>query len=310
MIVYKELSSLTNDLGFSVKALYSASNHISSHYHKAKILKKTGEYRELSVPDDFLKSIQKRIVEKLLVYEEVSPYATAYRYSTSIIKNARVHLHNNTILKLDIRHFFDHIIYPVVKEKAFPKEKYSEENRILLSLLCLYHDALPQGAPTSPIISNIIMKDFDNTVGAWCKSKKIRYTRYCDDMTFSGDFNIREVISFIKRELGKMGFYLNDAKTVVARSGQKQIVTGIVVNDKLNTPLLYRKKLRQELYYCKKFGIASHLRQKSIDMSEREYILKLLGRVNFVLSVGQTNKEMQEYKSWLLDQNNLFITEK
>lgn len=301
MIVYKELSSLTNDLGFSAKALYSVSNHINKHYCKVRIPKKNGEYRELSVPDEFLKTIQKSIVETILVYEEVSPYAAAYRYGASTIKNAYPHRNNKTILKLDIRHFFDHIIYSMVKEKVFYKEKYSEANRILLSILCLYNESLPQGAPTSPIISNIIMKDFDNTVGMWCNEHKIRYTRYCDDMTFSGDFNPGEIIAFVKDELRKMGFYLNDSKTVVARKGQKQIVTGIVVNEKLNTPQEYRKKIRQELYYCKKFGMASHLQRKGLDISEKEYLRKLLGKVNYILSVDPENAEMQEYKTRLID---------
>ena len=302
MIVYKELSSLTNDLGVSAKALYSLSNHINSHYYRTKIPKKNGEYRELSVPDEFLKTVQKRIVEKILAYEEVSPYATAYRYGASTVKNAYPHIKKKTILKLDIQHFFDNIIYPMVKEKVFAKEKYSESNRILLSLLCIYNDSLPQGAPTSPIVSNIIMKDFDNIVGCWCREKKIRYTRYCDDMTFSGEFNHAEVISFIKEELKKMGFYLNDNKTVIANKGQKQIVTGIVVNEKINTPLLYRKKIRQELYYCKRFGIASHLQRKQLTISEKDYLKKLLGKVNYVLSVDETNGEMIGYRKWLIDQ--------
>ena len=303
MIVYKELSSLTNDLGVSAKALYSLSNHIDSHYYKTKIPKKNGEYRELSVPNEFLKAVQKRIAEKLLVYEEISPYATAYRYGASTVKNAYPHLKKNTILKLDIRHFFDHIIYPMVKEKVFVKEKYSESNRVLLSLLCIYNDALPQGAPTSPIISNIIMKEFDNIVGDWCKEKKIRYTRYCDDMTFSGEFNHTEVVSIVKEELKKMGLYLNDNKTVIAEKGQKQIVTGIIVKEKLNTSLLYRKKIRQELYYCKRFGIASHLQRKNLTISEPDYLKKLLGKVNYVLSVDNTNKEMIGYRDWLTEQS-------
>ena len=152
------------------------------------------------------------------------------------------------------------------------------------------------------------MKDFDNAVGAWCKERKIRYSRYCDDMTFSGAFNHREVIEFVKEELKKMGFYLNDAKTTVARKGQKQIVTGIIVNEKINTSLSYRKKIRQELYYCKKFGVTSHLQRKQLDISEQDYLKKLLGKVNYVLSVDAANVEMMGYKKWLIDK--IKITEK
>jgi len=299
MIVYRELSSLTKDLGVSARALYSLSNHIHLHYHKTKIPKKNGEDRELSVPDKFLKAVQRKIVEKLLVYEEISPYAAAYRFGASTLKNAVAHCGKSVVLKLDIRHFFDHIIYPMIKEKVFSEERYSEENRVLLSILCLYNDSLPQGAPTSPIISNIIMKDFDNEVGKWCKERGISYTRYCDDMTFSGDFRHREVVDFVKGRLKTMGFFLNGKKTVVAGKGQKQIVTGIVVNEKANVPLAYRKKIRQELYYCKKFGISSHLREQRLDTSEEEYLRKMLGKVNYVLSVDAKNAEMQEYKVWL-----------
>ena len=108
MIIYKELSSLTNELGFSAHALYFATNH--NHYYKTKIPKGNGEERELSVPDEFLKAIQRKIVEKLLCYEEVSPYATAYVYGGSTIRNARPHLGQKEILKLDIKDFFDSVI--------------------------------------------------------------------------------------------------------------------------------------------------------------------------------------------------------
>lgn len=299
MIVYKEFSSLVNDLGFSGKALYSVSNHIHKHYHPVKIPKGNGEFRQLYVPDDFLKSIQRSINDKLLCLEEISPYATAYRPGGSTKVNANPHIGKPVLLKLDIRHFFDNLIYPIVKEKAFLSERYSEQNRVLLSLLCVYMDALPQGAPTSPTISNIIMKDFDNAVGSWCGKNGIVYTRYCDDMAFSGNFDPHPVIRLVKSELNKMGLFLNDKKTVVVRKGQKHSVTGLVVNERLGVPSEYKKRLRQEMYYCMKFGVQSHLNVIGRSESEEKYILKLLGRVNYVLSVEPRNEEMLKYKDWL-----------
>ena len=70
------------------------------------------------------------------------------------------------------------------------------------------------------------MKDFDNTVGGWCQNREIAYTRYCDDMTFLGDFEPNEVIRFAKNELRKMGFFLNDKKMIVLRDGQKNQLPG------------------------------------------------------------------------------------
>ena len=302
MIVYRELSSLEKDLGFSVRALYAASYHRNSHYRHTKIPKENGEYRELCVPDEFLKSIQRSIASNLLAYEEISPFATAYRLGGSTLVNALPHVGKPVLSKLDIRHFFDNIIYPQIKEKVFPAERYSEAIRILLTLLCMYRDALPQGAPTSPVISNIIMKNFDNMVGSWCINRNIAYTRYCDDMTFSGEFAPHEVIFFVKQELRKMGFFLNDKKTVAVRNGQKKIVTGIVANEKMNVSATYRRKLRQELYFCKKYGVEEHIRSLGLEISASAYIMQLLGRVNYVLQITPENLEMQEYRAWVLQQ--------
>ena len=302
MIVYKEFSSLVSDLGFSGKALYSVSNQVYKHYRAVEIPKGNGETRKLYVPDDFLKAIQRAILDKLLSLEEISPYATAYRHGGSTKRNAFPHLQKPVVLKLDIRHFFDHLIYPLVKEKAFPAERYSEQNRVLLSLLCIYKEALPQGAPTSPTISNIIMREFDNAIGAWCLERGIAYTRYCDDMTFSGDFDPLPVIRMVKTELRKMGLFLNDKKTVVVRKGQKHSVTGIVVNEKLSVSADYKKRIRQEMYYCMKYGIKSHLSSLHLGESEECYLPKLLGKVNYVLSVEPDNGQMKKYRVWLLAQ--------
>ena len=107
MIVYKEFSSLVNDLGFSGGALYSVSNHINKHYRSVQISKGNGEFRQLYVPDGFLKAIQRTINEKLLSTEEISPYATAYRPGGSTKLNAYPHIGKPVLLKLDIRHFFE-----------------------------------------------------------------------------------------------------------------------------------------------------------------------------------------------------------
>ena len=298
-IIYRELSSLEKDIGVSARALYTLSYRRDRHYRTVFVPKGNGEKRELHVPDKFLKTVQKRIAETILFDEPVSVYAKAYRKGGSVFENAKEHIGKPFLLKLDIRHFFDHIIYPIVKEKVFSAERFSEQNRILLSVLCVYKDALPQGAPSSPVISNIIMRDFDDAVGKWCSKRNISYTRYCDDMTFSGEFDSSEVIDFVKKELWKMRFYLNGKKTVLLKKGQRMKVTGVIVNEKLNVSKDYRKKLRQELYYCRKFGIAEHLERNKIAAEPEKYAKKLFGKVNFVLQADPENEEMKEYRNWL-----------
>ena len=301
MIVYRELSSLETDLGLTARQLYSLSNALSRHYHKASIPKGNGDARTLRVPDEELKNAQRRILNRLLVYETVSPYASAYRYGGSTVRNASPHVGKPVLLKLDIRHFFDNLIYPVVKEKVFPADRYSEKLRILLSILCTYDGVLPQGAPTSPMITNIIMRDFDNRVGKWCSERGVSYTRYSDDMTFSGDFAPGPVIDLVRAELRVFGLYLNDEKTAVVRSGKRQTVTGIVVNHRIGIPSEYRRRIRQEMHYCMKFGIESHLERSGESLGREEYLNKLQGQVNYVLSVSSSD-EFQEYKAWIIAQ--------
>ena len=208
MIVYRELSSLVRDLGIPAGTLYAVSNTLDRHYIRRQLPKSSGGVRELSVPDPLLKHIQRQILRVLLVHMPVSPYAMAYRYGGSTLCNAAPHVGKPCVLKLDIRHFFDSILYSAVKETAFPAEVYAENLRILLAMLCYGWDRLPQGAPTSPCITNILMRDFDNEVGAWCRERQIAYTRYCDDMTFSGDFARDEVLRCVEPRLRALGFYL------------------------------------------------------------------------------------------------------
>ena len=141
MIVYRELSSLEHDLGVSAKTLYAVSNDLSKHYRKVSLPKKSGGVRNLSVPDEILKSIQKRITEVLLVHMPVSGYATAYRFGSSTLRNAKHHVGKQVVMKLDILHFFDSIRYSTVKDNVFSADVYAEPLRILLTMLCYHKDA-------------------------------------------------------------------------------------------------------------------------------------------------------------------------
>jgi len=235
-----------------------------------------------------------------LVHMPVSDYAKAYRPGTSTVRNAKHHIGKRIVLKLDILHFFDSISYITVKDKAFPAHIYAEPLRILLSMLCYHKDVLPQGAPSSPAITNIILYAFDEKIGRWCKERGIAYTRYCDDMAFSGDFDPMEVVMFVRSELKRMGFLLNNQKTKIQYFGQQQTVTGIVVNERMSIPADYRRKLRQELYYCRKYGIQSHLQKIDLKISEDVYRMQLLGKVDYVLQLHPNDRVLQDAKKWLL----------
>lgn len=298
-----ELESLCKTLGFSKKALYYASNSKYKRYHPVSIPKANGEFRELTVPDRFMKSIQRSIVDNILQKELSSPYAMAYKRGSSIKDNAAPHVGHKKLLKMDIHHFFDGITFGQVMNKVFATSNYSRDIQVLLTILCTFEERLPQGAPTSPYISNIIMRDFDYELGKWCEEREITYTRYCDDMTFSGDFDHREVISYVRKKLLMMGFYINEKKTVVVYDGQRKEVTGIVVNEKTSIAKNYKRTIRQEIHYCQKFGVKEHLSNIGCTFSRNEYLRNLLGRINYVLSVEKDNDEFINYRNWIKSKN-------
>ena len=308
MIVYHELKSIEKDLGFNIKTLYSLSNNIDFHYHHIFLDKSDGTKRKLSIPDYILKKVQKSILDNILSYYPISNHACAYTKNSSVQRNARPHIGKKKILKLDIEGFFDHITYSRVKEIVFFKEKYSEKIRILLTMLCYYHDGLPQGAPSSPAITNIIMYKFDEIIGEYCLNHNISFTRYCDDMTFSGDFNEKEVIILVKNELKKMGLFLKNRKTCVVPNTKRQIITGIIVNEKLNLAKEYKNKIRFEMYYIIKYGLDSHLKRIGEFDNKKKYVLSLNGRIAYVLQTTPNDRQYLNYKKiikkYLTDMKN------
>lgn len=271
-----------------ISCLYAVSNHAESHYRMAQIPKRDGGTRKLLVPDPLLKQIQKNILHHVLDGMEVSPCAAAYRKGRTLSGNACVHTGKPLILKLDIEDFFGSILFPAVLQNAFPAVYFPTAVGTLLTVLCCCHDRLPQGAPTSPAISNLVMKPFDRYMEEWCGERKIAYTRYCDDMTFSGDFDAKTVYRKVKGFLGAMGMELNEKKTKAVPFAYRQTVTGIVVNEKLQVPRDYRRKLRQEVYYFLKYGMEENADASSLP--------SLLGKVNFVLQVNPEDRWFADAK--------------
>lgn len=300
MIVYRQAETLAQDLGIPVRTLYAVSNDLARHYRTVELPKGDGTVRKLSVPSPLLKTIQRRITERLLVHMPVSPYATAYRYGGSPLRNAAPHVGQPMVLNLDIYHFFDNVLYSAVKEAAFPAYIYAEPLRILLTMLCYHGESLPQGAPSSPAISNLILRDFDLEVGSWCKARNISYTRYCDDMTFSGDLDPREIVSYVETTLRTYGFFLNRSKTRWASPGQRQAVTGLVVNEKVSVPSAYRRQLRQEIRFCQRFGVEDHLRRTCSGQSPEAYLQSLLGRAGYLLQVSPDSRDARAWRAWIL----------
>lgn len=295
-----KLLNCKNDKKY-LKTLYSISNNIKKNYTIYKIKKRNGKYRTIYEPNSILKYIQKQILTNILNNKSISKYAKAYHKGISLIENVTPHVNKDIILKLDIKDFFENISFMDIYNTCFSIEYFPKSVGMLLTYLCTYDDHLTQGSPTSAYISNLVMKDFDETIGTWCENNNISYTRYSDDMTFSGKFNPKEIIIKVRKMLYKLGLQLNNNKIHVINKSSCQQVTGIVVNEKPQASSKYRKEIRKEIYYIRKYGLLSHLSRTKNTTSPNTYINSLYGRILYVLQINSNDLEFKEYKQFILD---------
>lgn len=295
-------------LNTSRKQLFDYLKNTSSHYNKIVIKKKNGKDRILYSPDNVLKFYQTKILKCIINELPVSPYAQAYLKGRKISDNAAAHIGKRYMLKLDIKDFFGSITSDQVYSAVFNTKYFPKFIGYILTSLCCRNYSLPQGAPSSPAISNIVMRNFDCNIGDWCKTHSVVYTRYCDDLTFSSDKPLFHIYKKVKSFLEEMGFQLNDDKTHFISASHRQCVTGLVVNEKLSVPAEYKRKLRAQIFYSLKYGLAdciSHcnLQDFIIDgrPNEIKYFNHLSGKLNYVLCIEPGNKWFKSvYEKFLL----------
>lgn len=286
-IIYnaEHLSAL---LGFNKQSIIAVHNNPSSQYITYGIPKKNGGKRIISEPKESLFSIQRWILEKILNNCPVHPAATAFHKNSSIKQNANPHVLRLNVLSLDIKDFFPSIrskhVLPIFLEMG-----YNEEVSQLLTGLTLFRDSLPQGAPSSPYLSNLVFKNIDEALCKMVTPLMVRYTRYADDLTFSGHFRAGHVIANCRQILEKYDFQLNEKKTRLMLPHQCQEVTGVVVNRRIQARRSIRRQLRQEAYYIKKFGFQSHEQRKWSLYSNR--FDHLLGLAEFVLFLNEKDRD-------------------
>ena len=289
-VIY-EHTHLASLVGYDTDYLFGVANHAAKYYRSFEIPKKSGGLREIREPLPSLKEIQHWILLNILNRIQPNQYAKGFVTGRSIVDNARFHRGQRIVLTVDIKDFFPSInayrVYRIFRECC-----YTKAVAMLLARLCTLEDQLPQGAPTSPAISNAVAKSIDNRLGGFARSEKIRFSRYADDMTFSGDFVPGPVISFVERVLYEEGFSLNSKKTRVLKPHQRQVVTGVVVNKHLRAPRRMRMELRQALHYIQKFGIAAHMQKRGI--KNANYVLHLLGIASHITSINPKDRDATE----------------
>lgn len=281
-----------------LSSLYTIANNPSLFYRTYNVPKHRGSgTRRIDEPDEILKRVQRWILDEILYCIPCSKYAKGYVRGVTVKDNARFHRNQKIVLTMDVKDFFPSISENQVFHIFDQSCDYERSVAVLLTKLCTYDGVLPQGAPTSAYLSNLVMREFDEAVGAYCQALHIRFTRYADDMTFSGDFDIAALIYFVDQQLARVGLQRHPEKLKIMRQHDRQKTTGIVVNAFQQVPREYRMKIRQEVHYIKKYGLDSHAAH--IGVEKLHYLQSLLGRINYVLSVNPKDSKMVEYRKYI-----------
>lgn len=246
------ISDIADQIGIPKFVLTQYIFQADSYYAVFSINKSNGKRkRRISAPSRGLKGIQKWIYRSVLVNIPEGPGCTAYFKGASLDKNAKVHVGKSFVLNMDLKDFFPTI---TIKRVAglFRSIGYSQRVSWALANLTTYKGRLPQGAPSSPKIANLICRQLDDRLSSLCKSFKWNYTRYSDDITISGSGQVHDqVLDTIMEIIESEGFSVNPTKLRVSRRNSRQLVTGLTVNDGVSVPRSSKRRVRAIFHRAK-----------------------------------------------------------
>lgn len=288
---------MSDDLKIEVRDLKALAENANRHYHRAQVGK-----RLVEVPDVELKLVQRWIAE-LIVCEtpRLPSFVTAYEPGSNIADNARIHASRGHMLHLDIADFFHSCdsrmvseVFELVRiggadETRLQCKPLTDDDLSLLTLLSTLRGRLTVGSPSSPFLANRILLPFDFEVQATLGAT-YSYSRYSDDMVMSSDdwIDVEKVVTIVSGHLGKRGFRLNEGKTRCAGSGDRRMITGVVVTPagSLSVGRHRKRQLERDLYRYLIHGEGSAQR--------------ILGMLDFCRSVepSYVTKLLVKYRSY------------
>jgi S1-C subfamily serine protease len=242
-----------------------------AQYVVFEVPKRNGGTRSIAAPSLKLKAIQ-RAVSKLLG-PAYNPKLAAHGFQTgrNVMSNATPHVRARAVLNFDLQDFFPTITFARIRGMLLAKPYLlCPDIATTIAQICTYHDTLPQGAPTSPLIANMICGKLDGELSRYAKRAGAYYTRYADDITFSTrshrlpnnvcqwDEAPRSVVlaDDLRRVIEGNGFQINARKTRLAAENARQVVTGVLVNRFPNLPREFLNEVRAMLYAWRKWGLA------------------------------------------------------
>jgi retron-type reverse transcriptase len=241
----KGIKDLAQWLSVSKKTL----NAFQPSYTSFQVPKRSGGVREIRSPSSALKQLQRRILRRVLRRHRAHRAATGFERAQSIVTNASRHCGQAVVVTIDLKDFFPNTTTQRVYEYFTKKAGWTPGAAQVLTKLCTSEGGLPQGAPTSPRLSNLVNIRMDARLEGLATKLGARYSRYADDLTFSFAADDREVInkliSGVEHIVGLYGYQIHrKAKLEIRRGHQRQMVTGLVVNQRVNVPRRTRRWLR------------------------------------------------------------------
>ncbi len=254
--VPKDIGYLAQMLGVDQRELL----HVRVRYKRYEISKRNGGRRVILAPENDLKRMQERVLKRILRPLRTHPSAMAFERGKSIVHNAQIHLGQAIVVGADLRDFFTSTSRQRIVE-MFERLGWQPDAVNELIRLCTYEQALPQGAVTSPRLSNLVNYAMDVRLAALANHCWARYSRYADDLTFSfaeDKKGANEIISIAKAIVADYGYKMHGRKKqYLARRHQQQRVTGLVINDRVNLPRKTRRWLRAVEHRLKTGGPAT-----------------------------------------------------
>lgn len=216
-------------------------------YREQQIPKRSEGYRTLAIPDEPTMQLQRKLLATVLAGLRTHPDATGFVAGQSIVDNAQPHVGRAILVKIDIANFFPETRADRI-QNYFQRVGWSRSAARLLTQLVCYQDGLPQGAPTSPLLSNVVNYKVDVNLSRFAQRFHGIYTRYADDLTFSfpKDYprKMRGLVQYTRKVLKSAGYRIQWKKLRFLRSHQRQTVTGLNVNTLVSLPRKLRRQLR------------------------------------------------------------------
>jgi RNA-directed DNA polymerase len=239
-------------LGMSHKLLWAMATVPNRYYRQFEIPKRSGGRREIATPRVFLKVVQRWVLMNILYRRELPLVVTGFAPGRGLMTNASFHVGRKYLTKVDIQDFFPSIGFQQVR-RVYHSFGFPDKVVLLLSRLSLLKGVLPQGAPTSPQLANLVFLPCDAEIIALCERAGVSYSRYADDLTFSSDRPIS--VSFVGQVIRLIqghSFNVNPDKFRFLGPGQRLSTTGMVVNAVAHPERVLRRQLRARFHQAER----------------------------------------------------------